>query len=274
MIPKIIHQMWLDKVEDNNTQPIPKYRASRFCKSFIKWNPTYTYTFWNMAKVRELFETHASLQRWRSFFLCRLKKHLQKCDFSRYAIMYVYGGLYVDCDFTCYKSLDTLLDNRELILTYDRCDVRTGATMLTVNRHCIFNGVFASVPGHPFWSGLMDYIMNHFQQSMQEHKSTLYVTGPCALGDFACSKSWHADCRPDWYVPTEWLLPHSAVEFFAKNKPKTCPPQAYMGTLWLEGTAKGRWCLAETMFRLYAPVLVAIIVFIVVLYAIFWRRKI
>jgi hypothetical protein len=196
-IPFIIHQMWLDVDTETNTVPCKKYVTEHYTLSIKKLNPNFAYIFWNMEKVRELFED-PRLQRWKRFYFQALREHIEMCDFARYAIMYIHGGVYIDCDFTAVKSLDTLIESHaELLLTLD---VRAWGSQVRepgmTGPAAIFNGFLGSKPGHYFWSELMDSIMYRYNKDVP----VLNTTGPVAVGEFAQRMYYSIDDCPQWYI--------------------------------------------------------------------------
>ena len=56
MIPKIIHRMWLDKIVEDNMVPPKKYKPA--IETFDKYNPDFKVEFWNMGKVKSLFNKY------------------------------------------------------------------------------------------------------------------------------------------------------------------------------------------------------------------------
>ena len=73
---------------------------------------------------------------------------VQKIDFAKYAIIYHFGGVYIDMDMECIKDITDLIDeDDELIFSY---------------MDNMFNplscGVFLSSPKNKFWKDLIDDI--------------------------------------------------------------------------------------------------------------------
>ncbi len=168
-VPKIIHQMWYDKVELDNELPPSKYvKYTHYMNSFKKYNPEYQYIFWNKRKVNNIFEEH--LPEFREFFH-NLRLHIEKCDFSRYAILYLYGGIYVDLDFECFNNLDSIIKDRELGWIYTR-DV-----LSRVDNH-ISNGFMVSSKNNQTMYNLMTYIMNTYDKNII---NPTYTTGPVKI---------------------------------------------------------------------------------------------
>ena len=168
MIPKIIHRMWLDKTIDNNLYPPKKYKP--LMDTFDKYNPEFKVEFWNMAKVKSLFE-YPVIQQYQDTWE-NLPHHIQKCDMARYFIMYLFGGIYIDLDFTCFKNLSPLLD-RELLLVLEPPEHYENGIRL-------YNGFIGSVPGHQFWLDWLDYI----SESVLETNDVMETTGPTNFGKF------------------------------------------------------------------------------------------
>jgi mannosyltransferase OCH1-like enzyme len=92
-LPKKIHQIWFG---GNMPEEYQKY-----ADTWRKFNPDWEYKLWTEKDVndveiprRELFNsiTHVG----------------QKSDFLRYHILNQYGGLYVDTDFECLRSFESL----------------------------------------------------------------------------------------------------------------------------------------------------------------------
>jgi hypothetical protein len=234
--PHIIHQMWLDKRTEDNSEPPSKYLndpQGRFVDSYKKWNPTYEYRFWNMKAVKALF-ARPEFARWRLFWESKLTFHIERCDFARYAVMYAFGGVYADLDSTCVRSLDDdqgFLMNRAFTWVHD--SLKT-----------VFNGVMASCARHEIWLQLMDFIMFNYPES----KSQVFVgntTGPDAIGRFVRLMDLDEDRRPDLFVdachvfcPLARLKTVRASDGRAVHKSKT--PLSFDQAGTLEDSCQGK----------------------------------
>eukprot|EP01083_Nonionella_stella_P176088 615176_1 len=73
----------------------------------------------------------------------------EKSDILRLAILHRFGGLYVDIDFECLRSLDTLNDHLGVGMYSGLSN--TGTVELN-------NGLMACVPGHPLMKRYLDGI--------------------------------------------------------------------------------------------------------------------
>lgn len=217
MIPQILHQMWLDKNDDEGIYP-EKYTS--FVNSFKEKNPNYEYKLWNMKMVNELFESD-DLVKYKKFFN-NLNHHIEKCDFARYALLYKYGGLYCDLDFKFNKNLDPLL-NRNLLL------------VLEPKEHSLFfnklisNGFLGSIQYNHFWLGLMDHIMKTYNNLLSTLIPVINTTGPMKLGSYFFSKNIDNSS----FIPTYYAFPYN---IYNRKSTEYRENEAYIETYWSDGT--------------------------------------
>jgi inositol phosphorylceramide mannosyltransferase catalytic subunit len=168
MIPKILHRMWLDKSITNNDRAPKKY--DKFIKSFDDHNPDFAVLFWNRDKIYGLFDNHPEILKYKQVWE-NLPHHIQKCDMARFIILYLYGGIYVDLDFMCFKNLSPLL-NRDLLLVFEpREHSETWDDPVEAR---LYNGFIGSVPKHLFWLEWLNFIV----ESLKKTSDVMYTTGP------------------------------------------------------------------------------------------------
>lgn len=243
MIPPLIHQIWLDS-KDDHAGPPSKYLVPDFCPSFKTHNPEFQYRLWTMADVKELLD-RPDLSRCREFFHS-LRLHIERCDFSRYIILWLFGGVYVDLDFRALRPLDNLLKDRDFVWTFDTINNNFGwwscvkSFVLDNNTTSIFNGFLACSPRHPVMAELIEYIIDKYpSKSAKVHQTT----GPASLGRFAMEKGFTQDKRPDLYVNPYLILP---MRFNLLQNKQPLPEEPYVVTRWIEGTdwAGQKWWLA------------------------------
>lgn len=103
MIPKIIHQIWIQGKEN-----IPEHLQKEYkdCKLI---NNDFIHKFWGDEEIKHLLRYHFDKEIYDIYNETQIMA--QKSDIARYAILYVYGGIYLDMDMKCRKNLDDLLDN-------------------------------------------------------------------------------------------------------------------------------------------------------------------
>jgi mannosyltransferase OCH1-like enzyme len=230
MIPKLIHQIWLDKNTDSNPTPPEKYLTDELCGSVKKHNSEYVHKFWNFSQIRELLNSHEKLRKYIHLFE-NMKFHIEKCDFARYAVLYIYGGIYVDCDYHAVASFDPIL-NRNIVMTEEP----PGWVFLPWgNEPAIFNGFLASKKGHKFWIQLMDYILYTYSPN----KTVMDNTGPIALGRLA-TKIGVYDNKKEYFVDMCLIRP---VCSGGEMKKRDCDGHLNIGNYI--GSAGTNWFIKE-----------------------------
>lgn len=140
-IPKIIHQTW-------KTHSIPQ-KFLRWQSTWKKYHPHWEHKLWsdedNMKLVNSSFP-------WFYDTYMKLAKPIMKSDAVRYCYMYKYGGFYADLDVECLASHLPLAQCGSVLLPLLGDDYKSP--------HNIPNAWLASVPNHPFWTYLLEQIVN------------------------------------------------------------------------------------------------------------------
>ena len=113
MIPKIIYQTW--KTKEPNTS-IDKLR-----NTWINKNPEFDYEYYDDNDIKMFIREHFD-DRVNTCYDKILNGSL-KADFFRYCVLFIKGGLYIDIDISCEKTLTTIFnfDDTHLITTTDNC---------------------------------------------------------------------------------------------------------------------------------------------------------
>lgn len=164
--PKILHQTW------KTQNLLPKFEE---WQSMWKKNcPDYKYKFYTDDDLSEVIEKHFPqyLKSFNSF-----DKHIERVDFWRYAILYVYGGVYSDLDVFPLKSIDSWLEENKIILgrePIEHAKTYNGTDFL------ICNAFMISPKGDEFWLELMDFIIEKYSSNL----SPVSTTGPGIITKF------------------------------------------------------------------------------------------
>ena len=133
MIPKTIHQIWIG----------PKRKPVKWMDTWRRKNPHMEYMLW----------TDYSLFSFQDKFKALIKRNMYAivADIMRVEILYKYGGVYVDADSICIKSIeDAPFMDRDFFVGRDFYQDRRSSQ---TNR--VANGTFGTVAGHPI---LKDYL--------------------------------------------------------------------------------------------------------------------
>ena len=136
MIPKIIHQTAKTRAVNPKWEP--------FQKITFRLHGDWTYRLWtDEDNINLLKERRPDLER--VYFA--MTQPAMRADLMRYIYMQQFGGLYYDLDYQFLKPFD--LTDHALVLPAESDD---GQPLY------LGNCIFASVPGHPFWTALLDAI--------------------------------------------------------------------------------------------------------------------
>jgi hypothetical protein len=207
-IPWIIHQSF-------KSTNLSTWKTSWLLalNSWTLQNPSWRYMFWLDAENRALFEKHLPkyLTKYDSFGTA-----ISKADFSRFAYLYVHGGVYADLDVECLRPLPLSL------ATGSGQPVGVVLGMMGSRpsfEHAIPNAWMASVPRHPIWLTCMEL-------AYQAPGRIEAVAGPQLLKK--CVEAWTGSrLAKDGILPcaTEQckeappikLLPHTAIYPFNWN---------------------------------------------------------
>ena len=92
-VPKILHRIWISE------EKMPT-ECLHFGETWRFHHPTWTFTVWTQHNLPPMINHH-------EFHQCR--NVAQKADILRYEILHMYGGVYVDTDFECLRSIESLV---------------------------------------------------------------------------------------------------------------------------------------------------------------------
>lgn len=111
--PKIIHYIWINFKNELDNNPIIPVKYLENINNTKKLNSNYEIKIWNGYDCYQLIKEYFpdKLQIYLDF-----PHSIQRCDYIRFIILYIYGGIYSDMDRLSVKSYDTILDT---YLNYD-----------------------------------------------------------------------------------------------------------------------------------------------------------
>lgn len=155
MIPNIIHQIWIQGY-DKIPSDLMIYHNG--CKAI---NDNFNYIVWDDNKIRELLISKFDKKYIETYD--NYKIFAQKADFARYAILYTYGGIYLDMDMLCRKNLTSFLKYNFFFTSY----------MFYNFFKRFLNGIVGSRAGHP----VFEYIFNNIFIRKNNTKSVTDSTG-------------------------------------------------------------------------------------------------
>jgi hypothetical protein len=107
MIPKIIHNIWIEGYENLPNEYKVTYANIK------KINPEWEFMIWDDEMIKKILKKYPSLYNMyiKSNNYTEIDNNKIKSDIARYIIMKEYGGLYFDIDFNCTSCFDELFLN-------------------------------------------------------------------------------------------------------------------------------------------------------------------
>ena len=130
-IPKIIHQIWI------GNKPIPQ--VLNFCiKSVKKCHPDWTYMLWDNNSIKNLSLMYSDLIQDNNIDIGK------RADILRFELLRIYGGVYLDIDTFCHKSMNDLIENYSYF-----CGI-------TSEMYCTGVSPQGAAPNHPIIAKYLD----------------------------------------------------------------------------------------------------------------------
>jgi mannosyltransferase OCH1-like enzyme len=168
-IPKVIHTMWISKDKQYGESLYPdKYKEH--VETWLEKNPDFRHLHWTGEEIynliREYFPEYLDLYQ-------KIQPVIRKCDFARFVVIAVYGGLYHDLDFYCLENVSPLLQGRNYFVMEPR-----------EHGQKLFNGFFGSTPNDGFVIGWLSKMVDNIQNEGIFGESTLKITGPEGLYEY------------------------------------------------------------------------------------------
>lgn len=259
-IPKIFHNVWLDK-KDKDSKHFPE-RYKTYVNKKEELHPEFTHMLWSYNETLELMNNDEFLAQYIDFFDNVIDTWICKCDFARLAIVYIYGGVYADLDINFVKNISPLIEEKSQYFLYEPIEhINSYGNIL------IWNGFFACVPRHPFIKFLMEYIHQHYNQTFTSWKDVMEKTGPQAL-----ARAYEK--YPDkFFIDSECaIIPYGVSHKYSVY----CKPgEEYARTEWYEGTGWGDEISStnlKTKLIAWKNIIIAIVDVIVVILLVYFLR--
>ena len=132
LIPRVFHQIWV------GSDPFPEDFAA-YRQTWLNHHPGWKLEFWtdeNFLPAEQLRRPEAA---------DRLRAPWERGDIFRLEILLREGGVHVDTDFECLRSIEPLIESTDFFIGYWKPGRINGALM-------------GSVPGHPLLKHALDEI--------------------------------------------------------------------------------------------------------------------
>ena len=180
-IPRIIHQIWFQGEPE-----IPKH-LREYRETWIKIHPDYKMMLWDQVTIEKLLKEY-NLP-WLSELYYSYNIMVQKIDIAKYFILYKYGGIYVDMDMKCIKSLNNILNTDDnIILSHCNSPVPFrlfyGLIGHDISKSVVNNGVIIITPRNDLMMLVLKQAYKDKDSRVKDFNKALYIfktTGPVCL---------------------------------------------------------------------------------------------
>lgn len=271
-VPKLIHQIWFQgKVN------APEYLIEHH-NLWLQKHPNYRFIFWDQSSIENLINDIDTPDLiWIKDTYFSFKLLIQKIDFAKYIILYVYGGIYLDLDIKCLKSLDNLLQSKDLTnkniilssLTYDfgqRVIIFLSGHFNTSN--LVNNGIIMAAPKHPFILDLMIRVnksKNNYYKYVNNSLYIFYSTGPIVLSKTVSKYINNPDTPNDIHILDQSYFEACDVHTVKRN----CKvPENAIGLHIYEGSwiSNQERKILDFYYNLKRDIFMIILIFIIIYY--------
>jgi len=166
-IPKIIHHTW-------KTKDIPyDVFKQEWVDSWRHTHPDWEYKLWTDEDNINLIKEHYPwfLETYEGY-----DQNIKRADAIRYFILYHYGGMYVDLDFECLKSIEPLIKNVKCGVCIEPKQNRKEDI-----DHFVCNAFMVSARYHRFWHEVHKEMIEDSKTGKYKSKDAVTETGPKLL---------------------------------------------------------------------------------------------
>lgn len=200
-IPKKIYQSWKTKNLDSKMQQLVQRTKDM--------NPGYEYELWDDNDCRQFLLDNFGKNYANAFDV--LIPGAFKCDFWRYAILYIKGGIYMDMDMSPELPFDKILrpDDKFVSIVDMEHALRKGAAL--------YQAFIACVPNHPVMLYSLQLSFYNISTRVYEIFTSLSVTGPVVAG-IALNLYWENPKTYDDIKPGEY---ENGVRLFQMDPDRT-----------------------------------------------------
>jgi len=174
MIPNNILLIFLQEDE-----PFPEL-FSNCLQRIIDMHSSWNIHQYNERDAQEILKKHLPE------YICAynsFKYNVQKADFLRIAMVYLFGGFYLDLDMYMYRPLDALRNHQVVLGEEKNISGAEQQALRLKNRLRVANYMFGGISRHSFWLLLLDHMALLSDRTIKTQQEILDVTGPGLITD-------------------------------------------------------------------------------------------
>jgi mannosyltransferase OCH1-like enzyme len=169
-IPRLIHQIW-------RTHVVPSRWNATFHSVLAQNAGEFTHHLWTDDEMHTFVRDHEP-KFYESIYI-NYPYEIQRVDSFRYVLLYHLGGVYIDLDVGCNRSLTDLLNTLEALDPNSPHLAALPRDMFSIG---IESDFLISTPAHPFYKQLISrlHLFNHYY--LLPFWTVLISTGPIYVG--------------------------------------------------------------------------------------------
>jgi mannosyltransferase OCH1-like enzyme len=129
LIPRVFHRVWID-----GTIPTT---FEEYWNSWQRWHPDWAFRTWSQDTLPSLVNQDC---------FDSAKSPRKKADIARYELLLRYGGVYLDTDFECLRSIDAVINGIGCFAAFESPGMLNIAILGARPEHPLFARVVNAIP--------------------------------------------------------------------------------------------------------------------------------
>lgn len=214
-----IHFVW---ISDDPSEIIPK-RYLPNIQTFKNINPQAKIKIWNKGDILKLLTDKRYLD-----FFEKLSHNLHRADFSKYLIMYFFGGLYCDLDFFCIYNLYGLIHDKDIAFFFEPRE----HALESKYSFFISNGfLFCKGKKNKVYLEIIEDVITNFNNRIKFTDEAWKITGRLVLTEL-----YYKGIIPkNTIYESHYILPILKRNEFSNEKLQNVHTISFVYTLWKKG---------------------------------------
>jgi hypothetical protein len=167
MIPRLIHQIW----HPFSAPDMPR-DWHRFSRSWKRNHPEHRHILWGIDESRRFVETHYPdfLPVYDGY-----QEPIKRVDSLRILLLDHFGGVYVDLDVECLRSVEELVSGQRVVFPAEPA-IHSHLWRHKGYKQVLSTAFMASEPGHPLWKSVIAEL-----KASAQIEDVMDATGPFVL---------------------------------------------------------------------------------------------
>jgi mannosyltransferase OCH1-like enzyme len=166
LIPRVFHQIWV------GPQPFPAELA-RYQQTWLNHHPGWELRLWTEESLPHDLDHPEGLE--------RLRQPNERSNFLRYELLWRFGGVYLDTDFECLRSIEPLIAETKLFVGCSKPGRPHDALLGSVARHPALNSVVDTLVARQFYGQKGQGSRVQLRSVLDDHRDEVLFLEPTIL---------------------------------------------------------------------------------------------